>query len=247
MPETNERDSINFAGQVIEFEVRRSRKRRKTIQISVNRNGVCVASPWRTSKRELRELVTKRAQWILERAAEAQQRPDVRPLATGDALPYLGDDLPLVVQPSGLLPPGAQLEDGRLYITVPDGLEEDEQGRAGQRLAVAWYRERAAGWLAESVAEWWPRLGKGAGSRILVRDQRRRWGSCAADGTLRFNWRVAMLPPELAEYIVVHELAHLSVRNHSPNFWAVVAEALPEAQARRRQLREVERTLPLWN
>ena len=243
----SERDSINFAGQVIEFEVRRSRKRRKTIQISVNRNGVGVASPWRTSQRELRELVTKRAQWILERMAETQQRPAAKPLATGDSLPYRGDDLPLVVQHSGLLPPGAQLEDGRLCITTPAGLEADAQDEAVQRLAVAWYRERAAGWLAESVAEWWPRMGKGAGSRILVRDQRRRWGSCAADGTLRFNWRVAMLAPELAEYIVVHELAHLSVRNHSPNFWAVVAEALPEAQARRRQLREVERTLPLWN
>lgn len=243
----SERDSIKFAGQTIEFEVRRSRKRRKTIQISVNQNGVGVASPWRTSKRELRELVTKRAQWILERMAETQQRPAAKPLATGDALPYRGADLPLVVQHSSLLPPGAQLEDGRLCITAPAGLEAGAQDEAVQRLAVAWYRERAAGWLAESVAEWWPRLGQGAGSRILVRDQRRRWGSCAADGTLRFNWRVAMLAPELAEYIVVHELAHLSVRNHSPNFWAVVAEALPEAQARRRQLREVERTLPLWN
>ena len=63
-------------------------------------------------------------------------------------------------------------------------------------------------------------------------------------GTLRFNWRVVMLRPSLIEYIVVHELAHLTVMNHSADFWVLVAGALPDVQMRRRQLREAERGLP---
>ena len=69
--------------------------------------------------------------------------------------------------------------------------------------------------------------------------------ACAADGTLRFNWRVAMLHPALIEYIVVHELAHLTVMNHSADFWDLMAGALPDVQLRRRQLREVGRLLLL--
>ena len=66
------------------------------------------------------------------------------------------------------------------------------------------------------------------------------------DGTLRFNWRTVMLRPLLIDYIVVHELAHLEVRNHSKDFWALVSEKMPDAQLRRRRLREEGRTLPLW-
>ena len=80
---------------------------------------------------------------------------------------------------------------------------------------------------------------------MLVRDQRQRWGSCAPDGTLRFNWRVVMLEPDLAEYVVVHELAHLKVSGHSAKYWALVSGLLPDAQQRRRRLRESGRLLPL--
>ena len=80
---------------------------------------------------------------------------------------------------------------------------------------------------------------------MLIRDQRRRWGSCASDGTLRFSWRGMMLEPALIEYIVVHELAHLTVKNHSPDFWKLVTSAMPDVQQRRKRLREVSRTLPL--
>ena len=79
----------------------------------------------------------------------------------------------------------------------------------------------------------------------MIGDQRSRWASCAADGTLRFSWRVMTLEPDLIDYIVVHELAHLSVRNHSPAFWAVVAQVMPDAKARRARLRAATRTLPL--
>ena len=79
---------------------------------------------------------------------------------------------------------------------------------------------------------------------VLIRDQRQRWGSCAPDGTLRFNWRVVMLEPPLAEYVVVHELAHLKVGSHSSEYWALVSSLLPDAQRRRRWLREAGRILP---
>ena len=68
------------------------------------------------------------------------------------------------------------------------------------------------------VDRWWPQFGRGKRSAVLIRNQRKQWGSCGTDGALRFNWRVVMVPPPLLEYVVVHEFAHLVVRNHSPDF-----------------------------
>ena len=80
---------------------------------------------------------------------------------------------------------------------------------------------------------------------VLIRDQRKRWGSCAPDGTLRFNWRVVTLGPALIEYVVVHELAHLQISRHSTQYWGLVSKLMPDAQQRRQRLREAGRLLPL--
>lgn len=74
--------------------------------------------------------------------------------------------------------------------------------------------------------------------RIAIRDQRTRWGSCSSRGTLSFNWRLVLAPPEVAEYVVVHELCHLREPNHSPRFWQLVAAARPGYREQRRWLAE---------
>ena len=80
---------------------------------------------------------------------------------------------------------------------------------------------------------------------VLIRDQRQRWGSYAPDGTLRFNWRVVMLEPDLVEYVVVHELSHLKISSHSAEYWAQVSSLLPDAQQRRQRLRVAGKMLPI--
>ena len=81
--------------------------------------------------------------------------------------------------------------------------------------------------------------------RVLIREQKTRWGSCSADGTLRFSWRLAMVDWDLIDSVAVHELAHLEVMNHSPDFWEVVLRVMPDARDRRRRLGEAGRNLPL--
>ena len=124
-------------------------------------------------------------------------------------------------------------------------LSGDERYDLIRRAFVRWYRSRADERLRELVDRWRPRLAHAEKPRVLVRDQRQRWGSCSPDGTLRFNWRSMMVKPMLAEYVVVHELAHLTHRNHSPEFWALVSSVMPDAERRRQALREAGRTLPL--
>ena len=133
----------------------------------------------------------------------------------------------------------------RFWVAVPKTLNGGERYEPIRHAVLGWYRGRAAERLPDVVERWWPSLGRGEMSRILIRDQRQRWGSCAPDGTLRFNWRAMMLKPALIEYVVVHELAHLTHRNHSTDFWGLVSKAMPDAQRRRKSLRETGQALPL--
>jgi predicted metal-dependent hydrolase len=73
--------------------------------------------------------------------------------------------------------------------------------------------------------------------RITIRNQRTRWGSCSRKGNLSFNYRIILLPPELADYVIVHELCHLQEMNHSKNFWVLVAKVVPNPKKVRRALR----------
>lgn len=77
--------------------------------------------------------------------------------------------------------------------------------------------------------------------RVAIRNQRRCWGSCSSLKNLNFSYKILFLPPELADYIIVHELCHLKELNHGPNFWSLVAEQVPDYKARIRTLKQIER------
>lgn len=224
----------------IPYTVVRSSRRRRTIEISVNTEaGVIVRAPERAAKTLLHELVERRIPWILARQRALAERPAQAPLADGASVRYMGRTFALRVVES----PGARsvcLASEELRVALPVG------GAPGavQAALEAWLRAEAAVVFEAAVARFAPLMGVTPG-RVLVRDQRRRWGSCGQDGTLRFNWRLIMAPPEVIDLVAVHELAHLRHRNHSPAFWAEVARALPDYQSRRVQLRAIGRSLQL--
>ena len=241
-----ERDSVQSGDTTIEYEVRRSVRRRKTVQISVDRGDVRVAAPATTPDSELRAIVRKRAAWILSHTpGEGTPEDAPRRFVSGETLPYLGRNVSMVVEPEDASSPRVRFDHWRFRVSIPQSLDCYERYERVRGAFMEWYRERAAERMESEIDRWWPRLGRGERRSALIRNQRRRWGSCAADGTLRFNWRVVMMPPALIEYIVVHELAHLTVMNHSADFWELVDGVLPDVQLRRKRLREAGRAPPL--
>ena len=239
-----ERDSVRLGDKTIEYEVRRSRRRKKTVQITVDAGIVRVASPTKASATELQDIVRKRASWILRHSSPAMPKPAPQCFVSGETLPYLGRNVPIIVEPADISSPEVYFDNLHLRIAAPSGLDDADRGEQVRKVVIDWYRTQAAERFPADVDRWWPKFGTGAKPRILIRNQLRRWGSCAHDGTLRFNWRAMMLETVLVEYIVVHELAHLTIRNHSPDFWALVSGAVPDVQQRRGRLREAGRTLP---
>lgn len=99
------------------------------------------------------------------------------------------------------------------------------------------YRRAASAHFPERV-EYYRQFTGGNYTRICIRDQKTRWGSCSSKGTLSFNWRLMLAPPEVLDYVVVHELCHLTCMNHSPAFWKRVESVLPDYAARRKWLKD---------
>lgn len=234
-----ERGVVQFGATEITYTITRSPRRKRTIAITLGHGvGVLVAAPVRTSAEEIRQVVLKRAAWIVRNATEEVLCPRPREYVSGERLPYLGQEAQLVVEHAHVRRISVELEHTGFRIAVPARLDGEVRRGAIESAVVAWYRARAAEYLRQRVAHW-VKVGTLAPTRILVRDQRRRWGSCSADGTLRFNWRLVLAPPPLIDYVVVHELAHLRVRNHSSVFWAEMARFMPDYKTRRSALKDM--------
>ena len=122
------------------------------------------------------------------------------------------------------------LEDQRRRQVPRLGLERRSVSESEARIAA---REVLSA-VAEEEA---PQLGV-AYSRIRIGDQRSLWGSCSARGTLSFSWRLVLAPLEVLDYVVVHELCHLHVPNHSKRFWSLVERSRPGWRDQREWLRE---------
>ena len=99
-----------------------------------------------------------------------------------------------------------------------------------------WYRKEALRVLTERSRHFASLL-QVVPTEIVVKTQKTRWGSCDRHNVIRYNWRIVMAPPELLDYLVIHELAHIKEKNHGPNFWALVESILPDYQEKRRALK----------
>ena len=237
--------SIHLVDASIRYTVSRSARRRKTVSITVHpEEGVLVAAPMRTLNREIESIVRKRAAWILRKLSEDRPRRPARRLATGETLHYLGREISLLVQFTHDPSSSVSLEAGTLKLGCPAGLEEEDREAAMRQTLLSWYMGRAEELMRESVERWRSVVGASP-VRISIGDQKTRWGSCSSTGSLRFNWRLAMVDRDLADYVTVHELSHLLVANHSAAFWKEVARVIPDYERRRWRLREIEPTLGL--
>ena len=240
-----ERGQLKFGDATIEYEVHRSQRRRKTVQITMDGRRVLVAAPVDAPVARLEAIIHKRSPWILRQAPDSLIAHPRKRFVSGETLPYLGRNVRLVVETADVPAPEARFDHWSFRIAAPAHLEETKRYEEIIRVVVQWYRKRASRRLPHTVELWRKRMGLTGSPEVLIRDQRQRWGSCAPDGTLRFNWRVIMLTPALIDYVVIHELSHLRVNDHSRDFWGLISKTMPDAQFRRRRLREAGKLLPM--
>lgn len=240
-----ERGSLRHGDTTIPYVIVRSRRRLRTMQITVNaEDGVSVAVPVRVGTETVRKFVKQRAGWIVRTKAEIDARPKPLRLVNGERVSFMGERLPLSVTEDDVSRTSVRLESSGLHVTVPDSLTRAERKSAIRRAVVSWYMRRARKCLSERVDVWRRRM-RCKPRRVIVKDQRSRWGSCSADGTLRFNWRIVMAEPDLIDYLAVHELLHMRIRSHSTRFQAELANVMPDYRERELRLNEFGRQMAL--
>jgi predicted metal-dependent hydrolase len=212
---------IALGGNEIDYRLFRSRRR--SIGMQVGLAGLSVRAPRWVAIREIEAALTERSAWILRSLAEWRaRRRDVLPREwkTGAPILYRGRELALAVHVARTREIGVDL----LNLTVLHPAAQDETQIAA--FVVRWLREEALRIVAPRVHEFAARLVP-ALPVVKLSNARSEWGSCNQHGVIRLNWRLIQLPPELALYIVAHEVAHLVELNHSPRFWRQVEALFP--------------------
>jgi hypothetical protein len=221
------------------FRVKRS-ERRKTVGLTVERDASLVAHlPKDADIGLVSELIRTKLVWVHQKLATHKdicretvfRRPE---FVDGEGFYFLGKHyrLKLVdIDPAGPPTPTVRF-DGDLLLF------RREQVAAGEKRIAQHYTRAAHPYLNDSVNRWKQIVGVEPARYVQVIDLGFRWGSCSSDGTLNFHWRTMQLPPQVIDYVVVHELTHLKIPDHSRAFWREVSRVLPNCQAHRQWLRD---------
>ncbi|MEH6579369.1 MAG: SprT family zinc-dependent metalloprotease [Amphritea sp.] len=207
-----------FRKSTLDYQVRRS-NRRKTVAIEVRRNEVRVLAPTAVSDSWIDSFVAQKEDWIKKRLAEFAQYPEPEAdpvIEEGSRLMLLGQSYSLHIRESNQSSRVEVLSE-RIVLHLSGRLRRPRDESIKQQLE-GWYRQQAQAYIEQRVS-YWAEVMNEQPSAIKVRSYRRKWGCCNSRGELRFNWLLIMAPPEIIDYVVIHELSHLKHMNHSARFW----------------------------
>ncbi len=202
--------------------------RRKSIAIIVEGDGrLVIRAPMRLSKTRIQEFVLTKTDWILAQQAKAASRQaPVHAFKHGETFLFLGKTIPLEITDNSF---------PSLMLDSCFRLRRSDQPRASE-IFIKWYKQQARQIFTKRVQFFAQKHGFNY-SKIRLSSARTRWGSCNSKGSLSFTWRLVMAPMDIIDYVVIHELVHLEIHNHSSVFWKKVQEYLPDYKKRRAWLK----------
>jgi hypothetical protein len=227
--------NVSLGNQKIEFERLPSRAKNViTLRIDPRKNVIVLASV-DVNDGELTQIVKGKARWILDkfqRIDEIRGFETTREFTSGESFSYKGKLLRLKVR---LVGP----QDEETVFTDTTTIfcrTQNKDTKYIKALLEEWYKARAKAYFEGRVTRLARKL-HGKPTKIGIRDQLKRWGSCTKKGEILLNWRIIMAPPSIIDYVVIHELAHLQEKNHTPKFWETVKNAMPNYKEKQEWLR----------
>ncbi len=221
-------DYIDVEG--IRYEVRKN-ARRKRVAIGLDGgNNFFIAAPADTPREELALILRENSASFVKKIAK--KRPsslaEEHRYEDGELFYLRGARYPLRIEPG--------LAAGSLSFTGKEFTAGPESGEAMRRRFELWYARRLREMLQEEFPAWCKRIGAGP-AKVELKNVRTLWGSCSSSRSITFSIRLALLPPLLMEYIMIHELCHLLEMNHSAKFWAHVGRFCGDYEKRRAELK----------
>ena len=214
-----------------------ARAKRKTIGFSVGPDGLVVRAPRWVSLKEVDAALREKSAWVLRKLNETQvrhqQRAQTRIVwADGALIDYLGDKIRLCIDPAQ---GSAQLMPGDLPI-LHIGVSAQATEAQIRDCVQAWLMRQARELFEARLHHFAALLGV-QWKKLSLSNAGTRWGSARMDGAIRLNWRLIHVSLSEIDYVVAHELSHLRVMNHSPQFWDTVQSVMPDYAERRQRLK----------
>jgi len=213
------------------------RTKRRTLALILERDGsLTVRAPKRTALHDIEQFIQEKADWIQRTREKLKTVLNTPPkqFLEGERFLFLGEEYELRLVPPQR--PALKFDAGFML-----GVSALPRAKAA---FIRWYKEQAMRVFSERIKYYSEMQGFNP-KKIRVTSAKTRWGSCGANGTISFTWRLVMAPPEVIDYVVLHELAHLKVKNHSPRFWKLVEGLCPDFKRQRKWLKDHGETLNL--
>jgi predicted metal-dependent hydrolase len=235
----SERYVVELPAGAIDCRLRRSARARR-LSVTVGPAGIEIVAPLGTPDRAIAGFVDHHRDWISGKARVWQRalsgHPGSGTLSNGGAILLRGERMEVSVTGGGLRQ--AQLVHGDgIRLALPDGVATSDHEALVEAGLRRWLM-RQAQLDANLYAQRHGPPHALVPSAVRVKEQKHLWGSCTAKGAINLNWRLIFAPSTVFEYVVVHELCHLRVRNHQRAFWRLVGEVLPGYQRERRWLKD---------
>jgi predicted metal-dependent hydrolase len=232
---------------VVAYEFKRGK--RSTIGFAVGSDGLVVSAPKWVPLREVDAAVMEKSNWIIKKLGETRERHERLNAKRiewrdGVTIPFLGAPLTVVLDPRHAFGArGAELHTHlqglRLQVALPHAATPEQIRDAVQ----AWLMGQARRLFTERLDHFAPQL-QVRWRKLSLSNAGTRWGSARIDGSIRLNWRLIHFRPAVIDYVVVHELSHLRVMDHSPRFWDTVRAVVPDYAFLRGQLKD--EAAPRW-
>jgi predicted metal-dependent hydrolase len=222
------------------------RGKRRTIGFRVGPEGLAVSAPRWVPLYEVEAALQEKAQWIVRkldetRAQQASQERSRIEWRDGASLPFMGEHIQVLLDPAhDFDAAGAQRVGPHLRVALPHSATPQQIRDAVQ----AWLMRQAKAIFTERLDHFAPKV-QVQWRRLSLSNASTRWGSARVDGSIRLNWRLVHFNQAVIDYVVVHELSHLRVMDHSPRFWETVGAVVPDYPELRKALKDPR--APRWD
>lgn len=229
--------SFDLPGSIITIAVRTSGRARRLRLVS-GINGVEAIVPPDYRADELEHFISSKRVWIIKSSRYYTKLKQRCGGLEADAMYFLGSKYRFRVVkdrcPSAIISYGMRL----ITFHMPDRRKQKQEMKE-------WYKEQTGTIIAERLPVFAARLGVKF-NRVSIKSQNSRWASCSKKGNLNFNLLLAAAPSEVIDYVIIHELMHLIVLDHSPRFWQLVKEADPEYKKHKEWLANYSPVIRIW-
>ncbi|MCD4780568.1 MAG: M48 family metallopeptidase [Candidatus Omnitrophica bacterium] len=215
----------------IDFTLKKS-SRRRTISISVDKKArIAVAAPSYSADKEIFQFINEKAKWISDKVIEAQKYQDdvnQKKFEHGYYFLFMGKEYPIKIEQRDRKRTLITFNGSCWQVLLADHIGPQQRQKHIKEKMLKWYREQAKEVLGGRIFHFARIIGLGP-QRIAIRSQKRVWGNCdTRTQTINLNWQIILTPLSVIDYIIVHELCHLKVPNHSQRFWLEVKKILPQ-------------------